>query len=403
MPTASAHVWGNTTFTYKRQLNITVNENVTDFQIYKNITNMTNMQANASDIRFLDITETIALPYWIENISEGNWATVWIKGNFTTNNGTQAYMYYGNTSAASQSNGSTVFLSFDDAEYADAVTNHGWAYSENSGNTITATSQAHSYAGNRSILFDANAGSSIDTIYRGFDAQTTKVRIVSSYMTTTNPGLSYFTGTFSSADGPSRSVAERCAYVGWTGDISDDIVHYNNVDWVEILDGWTPGTWYKMQRIINITEDTIDFFINGVYKTTESCRENPSTTNLSYTLYTSGNIISNSYIDNIYVTKYISPEPVITIGAESVDEIPTYLFMNIYDEITSNRILIDDKGYYVSIANSSTSETWAKYIKYNNSDAFATPALACDKSKTTLAQINGAGNYVSCALSIRDR
>jgi len=73
---------------------------------------------NFSDIRFIYKFESKVreLPYWIENFTNES-AIVWVKVPFIpkTSN-TTIYMYYGNPSAISQSNGDSVFILFDDFE-----------------------------------------------------------------------------------------------------------------------------------------------------------------------------------------------------------------------------------------------------------------------------------------------
>jgi len=50
----------------------------------------------------------------LENKVDGSWAYFWIRGNWSNSNGTQAYMYYGNSTISSTSDGKLVFNLFDD-------------------------------------------------------------------------------------------------------------------------------------------------------------------------------------------------------------------------------------------------------------------------------------------------
>lgn len=68
------------------------------------------MQTDFDDIRFYDETAHTELPYYIESKTDGVSATVWVKAG--SNN--DVYLYYGNTSATSSSNGTNVFEFFDD-------------------------------------------------------------------------------------------------------------------------------------------------------------------------------------------------------------------------------------------------------------------------------------------------
>lgn len=62
------------------------------------------------DLRFVDINAGIELPYWIESKTDSDSAVVWVK----TGMNNTVYLYYGNATATSSSNGSAVFDFFDD-------------------------------------------------------------------------------------------------------------------------------------------------------------------------------------------------------------------------------------------------------------------------------------------------
>jgi hypothetical protein len=69
-----------------------------------------------SDIRFTKSDGITLLNYWIENVSSGNTATVWVKLDSIPASPSSAsfFIYYGNPSAVSVSNGANTFPFFDD-------------------------------------------------------------------------------------------------------------------------------------------------------------------------------------------------------------------------------------------------------------------------------------------------
>lgn len=72
------------------------------------------MKSDFSDIRFTNSSGT-ALSYWLENKTDSSSATAWVKVDSLTGGGTtDIYMYYGNGSATTESNGNNVFQLFDD-------------------------------------------------------------------------------------------------------------------------------------------------------------------------------------------------------------------------------------------------------------------------------------------------
>lgn len=130
--------WWNTDWNRKRQINITETSgsNLSDYSILINVTHDSNMLSNFSDLRFLNSTETGELDYWIQNKSDGNWATIWIEvTNLTASINTSIYMYYGNSGASSDSDIANAFIVGDDFESGSlntskwikaGVTTAGW-------------------------------------------------------------------------------------------------------------------------------------------------------------------------------------------------------------------------------------------------------------------------------------
>ena len=72
----------------------------------------TDVQSDFRDIRFTTTDNTL-LPYWIESVTTDS-ALVWVKVSSIPSTGTQLYLYYGNETAPSLSDGDATFLFFDD-------------------------------------------------------------------------------------------------------------------------------------------------------------------------------------------------------------------------------------------------------------------------------------------------
>jgi len=118
--------WWNSSFQRRKQINITNSgtSNLTDYQVFLNITYDSDMQSDFKDIRFTYYNQTTSteteIPFWIENQSNSNWAYVWVKVPFirTSSYGNETiYIYYKNTTTVSSaSNGQNTFNFFDDFE-----------------------------------------------------------------------------------------------------------------------------------------------------------------------------------------------------------------------------------------------------------------------------------------------
>ena len=71
------------------------------------------MQPDFDDIRFTEDEASGELNYWIENYTTNN-ATVWVRRVQPSAYDSTIYIYYGNPTATSASNGNTTFIFFDD-------------------------------------------------------------------------------------------------------------------------------------------------------------------------------------------------------------------------------------------------------------------------------------------------
>ena len=130
---AHAIPWGNETWLKKAPilLNNTGNATVlTNYQVNLNITYDSDMNANFSDIRVVNDTSGTAVSHWIESKVDSFYANVWfnassIPASVWTNS--TYYLYYGNPSAASASNGTNTFMFFDD--FAGSSLSSAWTLS----------------------------------------------------------------------------------------------------------------------------------------------------------------------------------------------------------------------------------------------------------------------------------
>lgn len=136
-------IWNVTTFCpagwqYYRVITLNPETPVNYFQVkivLDSSFDYSHANSDGSDIRFYD-TSWNPLPYWIEKWNEGGESVIWVKvPNAGTN---RIYMFYGNSSASSKSNGAAVFDFFDDFETFN--TSKWTAYSTNydiSGSVLT--------------------------------------------------------------------------------------------------------------------------------------------------------------------------------------------------------------------------------------------------------------------------
>jgi hypothetical protein len=103
---------------------------LTDYQVKISLTsstfNFSYAKSDGSDIRITANDSITPIPFWIENWTNGVQATIWVKVPSIPTSGTTVFIYYGNNSAASVSNGSNTFQFFDDFESWTSATSSTW-------------------------------------------------------------------------------------------------------------------------------------------------------------------------------------------------------------------------------------------------------------------------------------
>ncbi len=123
-------------WSYRRPITISSTVDVNDYtvKIELNTSNFDFNKANpdGSDIRFTLDDGTTTIPYWIE-IWSPTFARIWVRVPRIQAPSTTIYLYYGNPSATSESNGYQTFLFFDDFE--GNTLNPQWDYNASQGTT----------------------------------------------------------------------------------------------------------------------------------------------------------------------------------------------------------------------------------------------------------------------------
>jgi hypothetical protein len=102
---------------WSRRMPITINNSgssLTDYQVRVNVTYDADMKSDFGDIRFADSNGSTLLSHWRESYTTATSATFWVKVPSIPSGSKTIYMYYGNSSATSASNGTTTFDFFDD-------------------------------------------------------------------------------------------------------------------------------------------------------------------------------------------------------------------------------------------------------------------------------------------------
>ncbi len=251
-------------------------------------------KADFSDIRFVDADQVTQLSYWLEQKTDGQTATFWVKipKNLTSQIQT-IYIYYGNSLASTNSNGEATFIFFDDfsgdlSKWTKEInTNHIYI---DSGYLVLDGGKTSSPYGHTSI------GSS--ATYTNFQDGIIEANVYPS--TNALPEIG-FRGTYNSNTGykvrwDCRSGSEspwmKPPYTGWSAFGSS------------ITRAGLSNQWQKVR--VDILENTFKMYSNNVLKS--------SVTNSQFQdlgeIMLQNHYGSSVFFDNVRVRKCVSVEPI---------------------------------------------------------------------------------------------
>ncbi len=258
------------------------------------------MLPDCGDLRFTDANGTNLLDYWIESGCDTDSTLVWVKVPLIPTGGTTIYMYYGNPSESSMSNGTNTFEFFDDGEGetpGSSLSAGGWT-------NLAYDSYANdkAYSGTISLKLDApgtSYGSATKNITKP-DSWVTESMVYDLNLATT-----YDYARFGVADGASKS-----AQIGWEQNIGGNKYNYA-IDGLKTTTSVTRSVgWHAFKIIYDGTN--LSMYID----------DTPIKSPALYTFQSdriclTGQDNNGVWFDDIRVRKYASPEPGASIGEES--------------------------------------------------------------------------------------
>lgn len=303
-----------TGWTYRKQITVdnTSNSNaLTDYQIRIDLDNtnfnFSKANSNGSDIRFTDDDETTLLSYWIEKYDNTNQkAIIWVKIPSISANSTKTiYLYYGNASATSESNGDNVFEFFDDFDGSNLDAGK-WTITQGDVSLSDSNLVLQGTSGTRAFL-EGKKSLLPDTVILETRAKWNQ-----------NTGyFSHFCSFYKSGDGSTKG-----------GDI------YNSSIAGQVV-CMTDNNGSYVTKSVNISNPQ-DFHIYAVIWTSSKVSFFQDTTSLAQItsdiptvenvpIFQEGSHDSfDTYVDWIRIRKYTSTEPTNSVGSEEVVNVPSY-------------------------------------------------------------------------------
>lgn len=265
--------------------------------------------ADFSDLRFTSSDGETLLPYWIQSKTDSDNAVVWVKiSDDISSSSATIYVYYGNSSATSASNGENTFIFFDDFDGSSVDSskwdevNTGAGSVTISGGTVTILSNGDWWGTSDASRYLVSK-SSMGTNYA------TEAFVVQSGV---GDGYARFFGLRSGA-APSE---KQFVLLG-----DSDHSHITNVYRLAV---WGGASWFgnNTGTIDTGVNKIARFEVNGdnvksYYDDSLANNMTVSDWNLGYIALTDTNGSNPSEFDWIFSRKYVDPEPTNgTWGAE---------------------------------------------------------------------------------------
>jgi hypothetical protein len=297
-----------------------------------------NIKPDGSDIRFVLSDKAAELSYWIESFNNIGISHIWIKIPSLSSGNSVIYMHYGNPLAVSASNGDATFEFFDDFEGPSGkeINNKKWAWTGEH-KPVFDTTHARSGKTGMKLTGSSDCGGDPYHVLTIVDAE-------SDYVITNMKGI--FTAWIYDDGNGCESMAgfDYTAAIGIYGN--------GNYRFRITEDASYPPTnitrsqgWHKLTMIAN-GKDTL-FYIDDIYVAT---KPDVGTFNRVFAGNShSGEVVD--YFDDVYVRKYASPEPMVSVS--------------VIKEVMSNYILLSNPANLITSPAGIKRDTVIPLLKFN--------------------------------------
>ncbi|ABL78347.1 DUF2341 domain-containing protein [Thermofilum pendens] len=279
-------------------------------------------RADFGDLRFSYLQpdgREVAIPYWVESVS-GGCATVWVKvPSIPASPGTaRIYVYYGNPSATSESNGAATFIYFNDFSSAigftsfpydkgadgwgdvDGSDSSGWQLFQGALKHRVTVDASHMYAltdvqnGNVAVCVLINLGKLEEIEEAGVAARHSVD--ANGYIRQYYARLIYAPSLIDSLTFRPRVNVELVKSTGLPSEVEPVHVYYS----------LQANTWYKLEMRLYGGHITVYVNDSKVIDWTDS---SPITSGSRLGLFSAYNKNVDHLYDNFYVRNYVEPEP----------------------------------------------------------------------------------------------
>lgn len=350
---------------YVTPITIESSENVTDYTIKLNVSYQTGMKNDFSDLRFADEDGNI-LPYWFEEVSNGEYVIAWVKVNITAPN-TTIRMYFGNDIAEYVGSPEDTFLLYDDWDDGDydgwTVAFGSWSVSDgllkepdtSSGSSLICTSFSHDRGYRYHTKFRPPSPAD------GYQAMAFRVdKVVPSDFNSGNSYNLHFYTNGGNDYGPKLRITSTN-----DGTITELAVKQSDdapSDKWYIVEGYTTDTELKVKRLD--TGDNISV-------------EDTNYTSFNYVCLWGASDATE--FDYFFVTKYIEPEPNVTIHYDETKAVQIIILP--YDRSNAHRL---GENFTVTLYAPGMTDCQLYIYEFNGSVITTTPFTLIDSEEGIL-------------------
>lgn len=296
-------------FSNRKSINISGSVGTgTNYQVEVTVTYDDNMQSDFDDIRFTDNDKKTELSYWRETYTISTSSVFWVKVTDSLETSIIIYMYYGNNTVSTTSNGDNVFLFFDDFENNNL---NRWTTTESQWSVTSAQKKYGSYSAH------GDSASTNRNLHKEFTSSIEYGIMIHAWV------------RYQAIDAIEYSI------VGYESDATliyicysplNEFSTYSGTQKDYFVNGQTSSTWIRHEIGLDYVGNEYIPFFDRVEKTHQPLKNSANDTiteikKIGSVLSTTVN--KDQWLDDFYIRKFIVNEPSIN-GFSSEENYTTY-------------------------------------------------------------------------------
>ena len=306
--------WYNSNWNYRKAINISNSASgTTDYSVEIELTpsnfDYSHASSTLADLRFTTSTAaTTAIPYWLETVDTSATSTIWVKvPSLPANSTTTIYMYYGNSSAANESDIYNSFIFYDDfsrySNTSDSLFLENWE-------TLLNNNGDWSIDSGRLKIWAINSNGRRGVFINNTTYDTNITDMILEYDAQFIPGGSYWESGWNVRSDYSSSI----------NGIRIRLYDSGNKDIVGSVDGCSGSLTYSTDnihyKVITKGNTLFEEYEDGILK--YSCNSITKVDGYPAWFIGSSSAQVTAWIDNVSIRKYLSTNPANTFGAEEI-------------------------------------------------------------------------------------